>query len=322
MSVVLLHQNIQHMDEDLIAKLEAAAQPRELIASTDPTEYMDRIEEVEIIAGHPSAEVLFAAENCRWVQIFSAGADALLMKHPEARDMDFQLTNVSGIHAISITEHIFSLLLTLARSIHVSIRAQADRDWVKHDHADVQEVAGTTMCLIGVGSIGSRVARTAHAMNMTVLGVRRHEGLDMPQGIAEVYGPDQLGEAMGRADWVVCCAPHTPGTHELVQEEHFRAMQPHAHFINIGRGKVVVEPALVRALQEGWIKGAGLDVTYEEPLPADSPLWDMGNVIVTSHYSGQSESYGERATEVLLDNLVRFNEGRPLNNLVDKKLGY
>ena len=322
MSVVLLHQNIQHMDEDLIARLEAAARPRELIVSTDPDAYMDRIEDVEIIAGHPSAEVLFAAENCQWVQIFSAGADALLMKHPEARDMDFQLTNVSGIHAISITEHIFSLLLTLARSIHVSIRAQADKEWAKYDHADVQEVAGTTMCLIGVGSIGSRVARTAHAMGMTVLGVRRHKGLDVPQGVSEVYGPDQLGEAMRRADWVVCCAPHTPGTHELVREGHFRAMQPHAHFINIGRGKVVDEPALVRALQEGWIKGAGLDVTYEEPLPADSPLWGMGNVIVTGHYSGQSESYGERATEVLLDNLVRFNEGRPLNNLVDKKLGY
>ncbi len=288
MSAILLHQRIQHMDEALMARLQEAAQPLDLIISTDPDTIKPRLDEIEIIAGHPSAEVLFGAENCRWVQLFSAGADALLMRHPETRDMDFQLTNVSGIHAISITEHIFSLILTLARNIHVAIRIQRDHDWRKHDQADVQEVAGSTMCLVGVGSIGSRVALTAQAMDMRVIAVRRHHGFEGPQGVEAVYGPHQMGEAFAQADWVVACAPHTPETHEMIGREQFQAMQESAYFINIGRGKVVDEPALIEALRSGQIRGAGLDVTYEEPNPSDSPLWDMENVIITSHYSGQA----------------------------------
>ncbi len=322
MSVILLHQRIQHMDEALVARLRTAAQSRTLIVSTDPDTIKPHLEEIEIIAGHPPADVLFGAENCRWLQLFSAGADALLMRHPETRDMGFQLTNVSGIHAISITEHIFALILTLARNVHVSIRAQSERDWRKHAQADVQEVAGSTMCLVGVGSIGSRVARTAQALDMRVIAVRRHYGLEGPQGVEAVYGPHQMSEAFAQADWIVVCAPHTPATHEMIGRDQFQAMQPNAYFINIGRGKVVDEPALVEALTDGRIRGAGLDVTYEEPNPADSPLWDMENVIITAHYSGQAQNYGLRATEIFLDNLVRYNEGRPLRNQVDKQLGY
>ncbi len=310
------------MDEAMVARLQETAQPLDLIVSTDPDTIKARLEEIEIIAGHPPADVLFGAENCRWVQLFSAGADALLMKHPETRDMDFQLTNVSGIHAISITEHIFSLLLTLARNIHVSIRAQQDHDWRKQEQADVQEVAGSTMCLLGVGSIGSRVALAAQAFDMRVIAVRRHHELEGPQGVEAIYGPHQMNEAFAQADWVVACAPHTPETHEMIGREQFRAMKESAYFVNIGRGKVVDEPALVEALETRQIRGAGLDVTYEEPNPQDSPLWDMENVIITSHFSGQAQNYGLRATEILLDNLKRFNEGRPLRNQVDKQLGY
>lgn len=322
MSVILLHQNIEHASQELIERIRAAAHPRDLIVSTDLDEIGKHLNEIEIIVGHPPADVLFRAENCRWVQLFSAGADALLMRHPEARDMDFQLTNVSGIHAISITEHIFSLLLTLSRSIHRSIRVQSRHDWAKYSHAEVREAAGSTMCLIGVGSIGSRVARTAHTFDMRVVAVRRHPGLDTPQGVEQVYGTEDMNEALAQADWVVVCTPHCPGTHEMIGRSQFQAMQRHAFFINIGRGKVVDEPALIEALREGWIQGAGLDVTYEEPLPDESPLWDMENVILTAHYSGQAPAYGQRAGEIFLDNLRRYTEGRPLRNQVDKQLGY
>ncbi len=322
MSAILLHQRIQHMDEAMVARLQAAAQPLDLIVSTDPDTIKAHLEKFEIIAGHPSADVLFGAENCRWVQLFSAGADALLMRYPETRDMDFQLTNVSGIHAISITEHIFALILSLARNVHVSVRAQQDHDWRKHDQTDVQEIAGATMCLVGVGSIGSRVARAAQALDMHVIAVRRHYGFEGPQGVEAIYGPHQMNEAFAQADWVVACAPHTPETHAMIGREQFQAMKESAYFINIGRGKVVDEPALIEALTSRQIRGAGLDVTYEEPNPADSPLWDMENVIITSHYSGQAQNYGLRATEIFLDNLKRYNEGRPLRNQVDKQLGY
>lgn len=322
MSMVLVHQNEDQMDADIVGKLRAAAGPRELLITTDPATIKGRLDAIEVLAGHAPIEVLLSAENCRWVQLFSAGADALLMRHPQTRDMDFQLTNVSGIHAISITEHIFALMLTLARDIQGAIRTQQAGDWRRLSHITVQEVAGSTMCLLGVGSIGSRVALTARAFDIRVVAVRRHVDLAVPQGVAAVYGPDAMETPLAQADWVVSCLPHTPGTHELIGTAAFGAMPPDAYFINIGRGKVVDEPALIAALQAGGIKGAGLDVTYEEPNPSDSPLWRMDNVILTSHYSGMSVEYGRRAGEIFLDNLRRYASGRPLRNLVDKQLGY
>lgn len=322
MGSVLLYQNVTHMDKDMVAKIKAAAGERDLIVSTSPDEIREHLDGIEIIVGHAPPDILFGAENCRWVQLFSAGADALLMRHPQARGMDFRLTNVSGIHAISITEHIFALILSLARKIHMSVRASQDRSWLQMDRTDVQEIAGSTMCLLGVGSIGSRVALAARAFDMRVLAVRRHYALAPPQGIEAVYGPHDMNGALAQADWVVSCVPHTPETHEMISHAQFQAMKSEAFFINIGRGKTVDEPALIQALAAGSIRGAGLDVTYEEPNPAPSPLWDMDNVIITSHYSGMSMDYGRRAGEIFLDNLNRYTEGRPLRNQVDKQLGY
>ena len=322
MSVVLVHQNEDQMDAGIVSKLQTAVGTRELLITTDSEKIKECLDEIEVLAGHAPIEVLLSAENCRWVQLFSAGADAVLMRHPQTRDLDFQLTNVSGIHAISITEHIFALMLTLARNIQGAIRIQKDRDWPRLPHTAVQEVAGSTMCLMGVGSIGSRVALTARAFDMRVVAVRRHADLAKPQAVDAVYGPDQMEKPLAQADWVVSCLPHTPGTHELIGAAAFDAMSADAYFINIGRGKVVDEPTLIAALQAGGIKGAGLDVTYEEPNPPDSPLWQMDNVIITSHYSGMSVDYGRRAGEVFLDNLRRYESGRPLRNRVDKQLGY
>ena len=322
MGTVLLHQQADQLDPDVPPRLQEAAGDREVLITTDATAIQEKVEDIEVLAGHTPAEILFAAENCRWVQMFSAGADSLLMKHPQARDMDFQLTNVSGIHAISITEHIFSLLLTLARDIDGAIRSQKERVWRKRDRRSVQEVAGSTLCLLGAGNIGRRVALTARAFDMRVLAVRRHYRLALPQAVDACYGLHNIAEALAQADWVVCCLPHTRETHEAIGADQFRAMKSEAYFINIGRGKVVREPDLVQALAAGAIKGAGLDVTYEEPNPDASPLWDMDNVIVTSHYSGLSVDYGRRACEIFMDNLQRYAEGRPLRNLVDKQLGY
>ncbi len=322
MSVVLVHQNEDQMDAGIVGKLRAAVGPRELLITTDLDQIKMRLDEIEVLAGHAPVEVLLGAENCRWVQLFSAGADVLLMRHPQTRHMDFQLTNVSGIHAISITEHIFALMLALARNIQGAIRVQPEGKWRRLPHAAVQEVAGSTMCLLGTGSIGSRVARTARAFDIRVVAVRRHVDLALPQGVDAVYGPDQMAQPLAQADWIVSCLPHTPGTHALIGTAAFEAMVPHAYFINIGRGKVVDEAALVTALQTGSIRGAGLDVTYEEPNPPDSPLWRMDNVILTSHYSGMSVDYDRRAGAIFLDNLSRYAADRPLRNLVDKQLGY
>ncbi len=322
MSLVLVHEDRDQMETDIVSKLQAAVGTKELLITNDPELIRGHLDEIEVLAGHAPIEVLLGAENCRWVQLFSAGADGLLMRHSQTRNMDFQLTNVSGIHAISITEHIFALILNLARNIQGAIRVQKQGDWRRMPNSALREVAGSTMCLMGVGSIGSRVALAARAFDMRVVAVRRHADLALPQGVEAIYGPEDMATPLAEADWVVSCLPYTPGTHELIGGAQFAEMSNEAFFINIGRGKVVDEQALITALQDGGIKGAGLDVTYEEPNPPSSPLWQLDNVIITSHYSGASVDYSRRAGEIFINNLNRYGSGGPLLNLVDKQLGY
>jgi len=183
------------------------------------------------------------------------------------------------------------------------------------------ELAGKTMVLIGVGAIGARTAEVARALGMRVLGVRRHPQLTVP-GIEAMYGPGQLLDVLPEADFCVITVPLTPETKGMIGEPELRAMKSTSYIVNIGRGATIQETVLVRALQEGWIAGAGLDVFETEPLPPDSPLWDMDNVIMTAHYAGLTPHYEERAMAIFVDNLKRYRNREPLRNVVDKKLAY
>jgi phosphoglycerate dehydrogenase-like enzyme len=244
------------------------------------------------------------------------------MRQPEAVEMDFALTNTSGIHRVQISEHIFGFLLAFARELHKAIRVQARREWVPYDqHEGVFELAGKTMLLIGVGAIGERTAKVARAFDMRVLGVRRNAGARVPN-VETMVGPDQLLDVLPAADYVVVAAPLTHETQGMIGEQELRAMRSAAYIVNVGRGGLIRQDVLIRALQEGWIAGAGLDVFEDEPLPEDSPLWRMDNVIITSHYAGITPYYDERAMAIFVDNLRRYRAGEPLRNVVDKKLGY
>jgi phosphoglycerate dehydrogenase-like enzyme len=172
-----------------------------------------------------------------------------------------------------------------------------------------------------VGEIGARTARLASALGMRVLGVRRDPSRAVP-AVAEMHGNHDLLRLLPEADFVVLTVPLTRETEGMIGEAELRAMKESAYLVNIGRGGTVLEGDLARALEEGWIAGAGLDVFEEEPLPEDSPLWGMEKVIITSHYSGSTPHYDERALEIFLDNLGRYRSGRPLRNLVDKARGY
>jgi phosphoglycerate dehydrogenase-like enzyme len=156
---------------------------------------------------------------------------------------------------------------------------------------------------------------------MRVLGVRRNSGVGA-SGVEAMFSPDQLLDVLGQADFVVITAPLTPETRHLIGDRELQAMKPTAYIVNIGRGGIIDERALIQALQEGWIAGAGLDVFETEPLPDDSPLWDMENVLVTGHYAGATPHYDERAMAIFVDNLRRYKAGQPLRNVVDKKVGY
>ncbi|MEZ4837306.1 MAG: D-2-hydroxyacid dehydrogenase [Caldilineaceae bacterium] len=248
-----------------------------------------------------------------------AGAD-WLMRHPEA-EMDFVLTNASGVHAIPITEHIFAFLFGLARNFQGAIRDQVAHRWHQIQHARSVRAAGEDDAAGGGGRHRQQTARVAAALDMTVIGVRRDPSVPAA-GVTRMIGADHLLDALPEADFVVVTAPLTRETAGMFGEREFRAMKPSSHFINIGRGGTVVQSALVRALQEGWIAGAGLDVVDPEPLPTDSPLWDMPNVILTSHYSGLTPHYDDRALAIFLDNLRRYQAGETMRNVVDKAVGY
>jgi phosphoglycerate dehydrogenase-like enzyme len=182
-------------------------------------------------------------------------------------------------------------------------------------------LAGKTLLLIGLGAIGQHTAQVAAALGMRVLGVRRTASEPFP-GIERVAGIKSLHDLLPEADFVVLMTPWTPATRGLIGERELRLMKRDTYLVNVARGGVVDEAALINALRAGWIAGAGLDVFEHEPLLPDSPLWAMTNVIITGHYAGVTPAYDVRAFEVFLDNLRRYRAGQPLRNVVDKRLGY
>jgi phosphoglycerate dehydrogenase-like enzyme len=321
MSILLLGFEPGTLSDEQLDRVRATAPGMHVVVTRDRDQIEAVLDDIEIVASHFPHDLLPRARNLRWLQQWGAGADWLL-RYPEAVDLDFVLTNASGVHPIPIGEHILAFLLAFARGLHRATCAQVRREWIPQDqHEDVFELAGKTMLLVGVGAIGERTAELATALGMRVLGMRRDPAAGAP-GVAAMFGPDQLLELLPEADFLVLTVPLTHETQGMVGERELRAMKPTAYIVNIGRGGTIQERALIRALEEKWIAGAGLDVFETEPLPDDSPLWAMENVIITSHYAGLTPRYHERAMEIFLDNLRRYQAGVPLRNVVDKGLGY
>lgn len=263
------------------------------------------------------------ARRLKWIHLTAAGVGPQLF--PALVESDVVLTNSRGLHAVSMAEHTLGVMLAFARKLHLARDAQHDRRWTQVELSSgpppFGELAGATLGLVGLGAIGSAIAARARAFGMTVLAVRRRP--DHASDVAdEVWGRDRLPEMLERSDFVVLCAPQTRETTGLIGATELARMKPHAVIVNIGRGALIDEPALIAALETGRIAGAGLDVTVEEPLPATSPLWTMPNVIVTPHISGMGERYWERALDMFAANLERWLAGKPLENVVDKRAGY
>ncbi len=322
MILILIRVEDRHL-----GAIRAAAPGAQTIVLADPQEMAGKIgaflPDVEVILANPHrdrsrlADIL-NAPRLRWIQQRSAGAN-WLMEYPKAVESDLIVTNASGIHAIPISEHILALTFCLARDVQRSLRDQVAHRWNRIHR--VTELEGQTMGLIGLGAVGEKTAQKAKGLNMRILGVRRHRGRSTPW-VDRVYGPENLMEMLPQADWVVITAPLTPETKGMIGERELRALKKSTYIINISRGPIIQEQALIQALREGWIAGAGLDVFEEEPLPDSSPLWDMENVIITGHYAGGTPHYLDRLMEIFLENLRRYQTGEPLVNVVDKRLGY
>lgn len=264
--------------------------------------------------------LLAAAARLRWLQTGGAGVDTLPLVELARRGVT--LTNNSGVHAPNIAEHTLAMMLAFARQLPQLVRAQDKHRWRDTEtHGAVFELNGQTLLLLGLGDIGLAIAARATAFNMRVVGVRRRD-LPLPDLPIEIAPMSQLTQLLGAADHVVTSLPLTKTTAGLLGPEQLAAMKAGAYIYNVGRGPVIDTAALIAALASGHLGGAGLDVVDPEPLPADSPLWDMKNVLITSHTSGASPIYWERGAAILLENVRRFGAGQPLLNEVDLDAGY
>ncbi|WP_421857850.1 D-2-hydroxyacid dehydrogenase [Marinobacter salarius] len=257
-----------------------------------------------------------SADKLQWIHATSAGVDALMF--PDLIEGDVTVTNARGIFDRTIAEYVLCTILMFAKDFPRSLRLQAEHTW---QHRDTERAEGKQVLIVGAGSIGGQIARLCKAAGLKPHGIARKPRHDDPDFVA-VHGNDDLTEQLGLADFVVIAAPLTPQTEGLFNEKAFKAMRKSARLINIGRGPVVKTDDLIAALNNGDISGAALDVFEEEPLPADHPLWDMENVIMTAHMSGDFIGWKRALTDQFLENLDRWHQGEELFNLVDKKLGY
>lgn len=278
----------------------------------------EALRDAHIAFGWPSDEALEEATQLKWIHLPSAGADRYV--HSQLlRDRGVTVTNSSGVFGIPISEHVMALLLALTRQVHTFVRAQGEREWVTGGNLD--ELYEKTIGILGLGDIGSHTARRAKAFGMKVLAMKRNPSAK-PDYVDELFGPDGLDHIIENSDVLAICLPGTSGTRHMINRERLFSMKPGSYLINIGRGSIIDEEALIDCLREGPLAAAGLDVFETEPLPKESPLWSMENVIITPHASGRHARHPQRTTEIFCGNLKRFITGEPLENTVDLDAGY
>ena len=265
--------------------------------------------------------VLAAAPNLCWQQTPSAGVNHILT--PLFLEQDIILTNAAGVFAIPIAEFVMAYILSHVKLFPTLYTLQADRQWLRS--ADelklpIGEIENASLLIIGAGSIGQAIAQRASAFGMRVWGSRRHPA-PLPC-FEKIVGAEEWRSLPPEADYVVIAAPLTTETRGMFDEAALRAMRSTAYLINIARGAIVDESALLKALREDWIAGAALDTFCIEPLPPNSSFWSLSNVFVTPHCSGRSDREVQRTIDLFLDNLQRYRKGKPLRNVVNKALGY
>jgi phosphoglycerate dehydrogenase-like enzyme len=271
-----------------------------------------------------SAEILRAGPGLRWVHSGTAGVGASLTPEMLARDVVF--TNSAGVHAPAIAETVLGMILHFARGLDIAIRNQAEARWAKEPfdagEPPVREVAGSTVGIVGYGGIGREVAARVVALGARVLSLKRRPAEASPHGVEILFGAAGLERILAESDFIVLTAPETRETRGLIDAAALERVRPGAVLVNVARGGLVDEAALVAALRDGRLRGAALDVFATEPLPSSSPLWRIPNVLITPHVSGYTLRFWDRETALVEENIARFLAGRPLLNVVDKVAGY
>ena len=304
------------LSEALVQRIRDISGRVEVAVVNDDKSALEAVVDAEVVFGKFNKELFSSAKRLRWVQTKGAGVDGLLF--PEFIESNVALTSASGIHGTQISEMIVAMMLVFTKHLHKFMRYKFEAKWQPHTP---DELAGKTVGILGLGSIGLETAKKAKCLGMKVIALKKHPN-QKPDYVDEILGSEGLENLLRQSDFVVLTLPLTSETRHMIGEEQLRSMKPTAYVINMGRGALIDTNALLKALKEGLIAGAGLDVFENEPLPADSDLWKLDNVVITPHVAGASPYYDERAVEVFCDNLKRHIEDKPLRNMVDKKAGY
>jgi phosphoglycerate dehydrogenase-like enzyme len=308
------------LPETYIAQLKRIANQFEFVSCSDASELSEHLADAEILATFVAqfdAKLLASAPSLKWIQAITAGVDNLPLK--EIKEREIILTNMRGIHKIQMAEYAIAAMINLARNFHVMHRHQLQEKW---DRTMPQaEIYGQVVGIVGLGSIGKEIARKASFLGMRVIGVRKEP--QAVEHVERVYGPEEMDSVFKESDYVINLLPLTEDTKGIIDKRYFSSMKASACFINIGRGPTVNQDDLVEALKTKRIAGLAADVYIEEPLPEDSALWKLENVILTPHIAGVSPNYMIRAMEIMQHNLKAYvHKSGEMLNVIDLKKAY
>ena len=306
------------LDDSQISRIEAVSDAVDVMKADSQGEALELMPEIDVVFGRFDHEMFVRGRRLKWVQATSAGVDDMM--YPDFVESDVVMTSAKGIVGVHLADHAMALLLSLTRGIAWAVRhpswsqrdATREMSWELHDR---------TMGIVGLGGTGRELAVRALGFGMRVIAVDPMD-VDPPDGVEYCRNMDGLDDLLAASDVVAICAPLTPETEGMFDRSAFGRMQSHALLVNVTRGPIVDEEALVEALETGAIGGAGLDVVPEEPLPDNHPLWRFDNVVITPHSAGGSPMRMDRSVDLFCDNLGRLLVGEPLTSVIDKGKGY
>jgi phosphoglycerate dehydrogenase-like enzyme len=306
------------LEEGLVEEIREVSEEVEVLCGMTGEEALEVMPEIDVVCGGISRELFLRGEQLKWIQSWGAGVDGML--YPELVESDVVLCSAKGTVGVHLAEHAMALLLGLTRGINRALRQPSwDQRWPIR--AIAWELIDRTMGIVGLGGTGRELAKRARAFGMRIIAVDP-EAVEVPEEVEACWDMDRFCDLLEESDVVAICVPLTEETEGLFDREAFGQMPDHALLINVTRGKVVDEAALMAALEEGQIGGAGLDVTPQEPLPDDHPLWHMENVIITPHTAGGSPNRDGRMVALFCENLRRYLAGKELLSVIDKRKGY
>jgi phosphoglycerate dehydrogenase-like enzyme len=317
-SIIVLTNEIFSLPQGAEAEIREIAPEIELDIVESSFDYSELIKEAEIVFGWPKTDLVKKANNLKWLHLPSAGVDRYANKEIY-QNQDIVLTNSSGVYGKPIAEHVFAMIMAHNRNLIDYAYNKKEKKWQRKN--EIKDFFNSTVGILGLGDIGSTIAKRAKAWGANVLALKRTM-TELPDYVDQIYLNQDLDELLKISDYIILTLPGTPATEGIIGRNELKMMKDSAFIVNIGRGSLINQEVLIEALKEEWIAGAGLDVTEPEPLPEKSTLWELDNVILTPHTSGFSPTNDQRRFEIFKDNLKYYVNNESLLNKVDFKLKY